>query len=282
MTNAQEWQGRVGNTWAEEWRLTDMSFAGLAAPLDAAIAAAAPSSGRALDIGCGAGVTSLALAAARPGLSIVGVDLSEQLVAVARARARGIANLDYRTGNVVDFAEATHGANRFDLAFSRHGVMFFADPAAAFRAIGGAIRPGGALVFSCFAAIARNPWAEEIAVAAGAAAPAPSPDGGYVPGPFAFSDPHFVRELLEQAGFSAPDPQLADYAYRTGEGVDAVERALHFFQRIGPAARLLAAIEPAQRAPVRERLRAFLAERERDGAVTFPAAAWIWTARVKG
>ena len=282
MTNAQEWQGRVGNTWAEEWRLTDMSFADLAGPLDAAIAAVAPASGRALDMGCGAGVTSIALAAARPGLAITGVDLSEQLVTVARERAKGLANLDYRAANVVDFALATRGEDRLDLAFSRHGVMFFGDPAAAFRAIGGAIRPGGALVFSCFADVAPNPWAKDIAVAAGGVALAAAPDGAYVPGPFAFSDPQFVHGLLEQGGFSAADPQLVHYVYRAGEGEDAVEQALYFFQRIGPAARLLAAIEPAARGPVRERLRAFLAERECDGAVTFPASAWIWTARAGG
>jgi len=282
VTNAQEWQGRVGNTWAEEWRLTDMSFAALAGPLNAAIAAAAPAKGRALDIGCGAGATSLALAAARPELAITGVDLSDQLVAVARDRGAGIANLDFRTANAVDFAQAIKGDARFDLAFSRHGVMFFPDPTVAFDGIAGAIRPGGALVFSCFADIARNPWAEEIAVAAGATAPAPAADGGYAPGPFAFSDPAFVRDLLERSGFATSEPQSVDYVYRAGEGPDAVGQALHFFQRIGPAARLLAAIAPEDRAPVRERLRAFLAARESDGVVSFPASAWIWTARVSG
>lgn len=276
MTDANEWRGRVGSTWADEWRLTDMSFAGLAAPLDAAIAAAAPAHGRALDIGCGAGATSLALAAARPGLEVLGVDLSEPLVAVARTRANGVANVAFRAANVTETVDMIGGGGSFDLAFSRHGVMFFPDPIPAFRAIRRALKPGAPLIFSCFADPARNPWVGSILAAVGvAAAPA---DCGYVPGPFAFADPVFVGNTLKKSYFIPEEPQLTDYIYRAGEGLDAAEMALHFFQRIGPAARLLAAAEPAERPAIQKQLRAFLTGQVRDGAVEFPASAWIWTA----
>ena len=86
MTSAGDWTGRVGHVWAAEWRRTDRSFADLARHLDAAIVHVAPDTGQALDIGCGAGTTSLALAEARPKLAITGIDLSDELVAIARQR----------------------------------------------------------------------------------------------------------------------------------------------------------------------------------------------------
>ena len=73
--DADAWRGSVGDVWSEEWRRTDRSFAGLARYLDATILAAAPAEGTAMDIGCGAGATSLALAEPRPDLTIVGTDI---------------------------------------------------------------------------------------------------------------------------------------------------------------------------------------------------------------
>ncbi|WEK43062.1 MAG: class I SAM-dependent methyltransferase [Candidatus Sphingomonas colombiensis] len=293
MTDALEWQGRVGDVWADEWRLTDLSFAPLARALDAAIAAAAPTQGRALDIGCGAGVTTLALAATRPGLNILGVDLSERLVAVARSRGKERAKVAFRVGDASRLGSEIGESERFDLAFSRHGVMFFADPPAAFSGIGEVLRPGASLVFSCFAELGRNPWVTDIAKVIGSDDPIASPnwegtfaqDGPgakYQPGPFAFADPLLVREILERGGFVPGEPQRIDFAYRVGEGDDHVAQALHFFQRIGPAARMLATVDPTKRVTIKERLAAFLAERARDGVVEFPASAWIWTARTKG
>ncbi|WP_298673411.1 trans-aconitate 2-methyltransferase [uncultured Sphingomonas sp.] len=292
MTDALEWRGRVGDVWADEWRFTDMGFAGLARVLDAAIAAGAPVQGRALDIGCGAGATTLALAAARPGLNILGVDLSERLVAVARSRGAERANVTFRVADASRLHSEPDAGDRFDLAFSRHGVMFFADPATAFRRIGEVLHPGAALVFSCFAELGRNSWVTEIAKVIGSGAPSPSlrPDAAsageirmaaYQPGPFAFADQALVRAILEQAGFVPGEPQRVDFDYRAGEGDDAAAQALHFFQRIGPAARILATMEPAERAEKKEQLAAFLAGQVRDGVVAFSASAWIWTARTK-
>src|SRR5690242_17548636 len=107
MTEARDWAGRVGDTWAAEWQRTDRSFGDLAARLNAAILAVAPDTGRALDIGCGAGATSLALAAARPRLQVTGADLSVEMLAVARARAAAHANLDFVAGDVLRIAAAT-------------------------------------------------------------------------------------------------------------------------------------------------------------------------------
>lgn len=267
MTTGSDWQGRVGDVWADEWQRTDRSFAGLAPALNAAILNAAPEAGLAIDIGCGAGATAIALAEARPGLTIEGVDLSPALIATASARGRSCANLAFRVGD-----SQALGARSAQLLFSRHGVMFFDDPVAAFASLRATLAPGGRLVFSCFRAPADNPWATLIGT--GSADPAP----GYVPGPFAFADADFVTELLRRGGWRDIATTPVDYAYIAGAGDDAVADACSFFSRVGPVSRALATAEPPARAQMLAALESALADRCRDNAVTFPAAAWIWTA----
>lgn len=270
MTAAFDWIGRVGDVWAQEWRRTDRSLAGLGAALNAEILAAAPEQGTAIDIGCGAGATSLALAAQRPGLSITGVDLSPALVAIARERAGGLANLHFAVADSQRLGE--RGAN---LMVSRHGVMFFADPVAGFTALRRAAAPGAALVFSCFRPRACNQWALVVDDAVGNAA---APASGYVPGPYGLADADFTRDTLVRAGWSGPAAHAVDFRYVAGAGPDPVEDALGFFSRIGSTARTLADAAPERREDLRASLRNALTGHVRDGVVAFDGGAWIWTA----
>lgn len=270
MTTSEDWAGRVGEAWADEWRRTDLSFAGLSPHLDAAILAAAPETGAAIDIGCGAGGTSIALAAARPKLSITGIDLSETLVEAARRRGTAHDNLTFRAGDATALGDVNA-----DLLFSRHGVMFFDDPIAAFARLRMAANDGARLVFSCFRDFALNPWAADAVTAiAGAAPPVP----GTTPGPFAFADRDRVAAILAASGWRG-EPQAIDYTHRAGEGSDAVGDAVAFFRRIGPAASKLRELDPAARDAGLARLRTLLETRLSNGAVDFPAAAWIWSCR---
>jgi len=273
MTDASAWTGRVGDVWAAEWRRTDRSFVNLSRHLDAEISAVAPMTGTALDIGCGAGATSLALAAARPALAITGVDLSAGLVAVARERAGGGTNPDFR---IADASNLRESLGNFDLLFSRHGVMFFADPVAGFTALRARAAAHAPFVFSCFQSPAENPWATDLAAALTGTAPTAAT--GYVPGPFALADRDTTAAILDDAGWRDATATAVDYTYVAGGGPDPVEDALAFFTRIGPAAAILAATPPQDRPALQDRLRAVLAPRLSGGAVTFPAAAWIWTA----
>lgn len=273
MTQAHDWAGLVGGTWASEWQRTDRSFAGLATSLDAAILAAAPDAGRALDIGCGAGSTSIALATARPNLNVTGADLSPALLTVARERAAALANLDFVEGDVLLTAAARAP---IDLLVSRHGVMFFADPVPAFAALHAAAAPDAHLVFSCFRAPADNAWASAVATAVTGSPPAPRTDA---PGPFAFADEARVATILTDSGWREARATPIDYTYRAGEGAEAIADAVSFFSRIGPAAPLLRELPPAAREAALARLAAVCADHHNDGAVEFPAAAWLWTAR---
>ncbi len=275
MTDITEWGGAIGDVWAREWRRTDRSFAAMAPSLDAAILANAREGDvRAVDIGCGAGATSLALAAARPDAHITGVDISPGLVAVARERAAGVTDLDFRVGDAIGEVAALAPV---DLFYSRHGVMFFPDPRASFTAFHDAAAPDGRLVFSCFRDISENAWAG--ALIAAAAGEAPPGDEGYVPGPFAFADPAFVDEMLNAAGWRDIAHQPVDYAYRAGEGPDPVGDALEFFRRIGPAARMLRVADPNEAPAMLEHLRDLLESRRTGNVIDFPAAAWIWSAK---
>lgn len=273
MTGATDWTGRVGDVWAQEWRRTDRSFADLAPHLDAAILAAAPGGAfTALDIGCGAGATAAALASRRPDAQVIGVDLSSPLLDVTRARFAGHANLHLRHG---DALAAVERAAPLDLLCSRHGVMFFPDPAAAFARLHAASRAGTALVFSCFAGIDDNPWATLLAD------PPPATEA-YSPGPFAFADPRWTTALLEEAGWRSAAPRLIRFSYIVGGGDDPIADAAAFLSRIGPAARLLRDADGAARQALLDRLHRRLAAQRNGATIAFPAAAWIWTARATG
>lgn len=270
MFSSDEWTGRTGDVWADEWRRTDRSFDGLSERLNAAILAAAPATGRAVDLGCGAGGTSISLAKARPDLAVTGLDISPALIAIAEKRGAGLDNLHF---DVADTSALAPTADT-DLFVSRHGVMFFADPVASFAAIRGAARPGGSLVFSCFRERAVNDWALLSDQLVGAA----PPPSGYLPGPFGFADQAFVTDLLTRNGWTNIAATAVDYHYVAGRGADPVADASDFFHRIGPVARTIAEQPADRRADLSARLRALLAEHASGDTVSFPAAAWIWTA----
>ena len=266
MTAAADWRARIGDVWAEEWRRTDRSLADLSRHLDAAILAAAPASTAVvLDVGCGAGATSAALAAARPDWTITGIDLSDALVAIARDR---VPSAGFRVADVATDPLPV----RPDLVVSRHGVMFFADPAAAFVRLHAAAAPGARLVFSCFRDRAANAFAGDLVTAVTGSAPVDSP--GYAPGPFAFARESRVATILAASGWPDAHADAIDFDYVAGEGHDPVGDAVSFLSRIGPLASIIASDPGA----LRPRLTAALARYVTGNRVVLPASAWIWRA----
>ncbi|MEI6642199.1 MAG: methyltransferase domain-containing protein [Novosphingobium sp.] len=269
MTSAQEWQGRVGQNWATEWERTDRSFAALTPHLLTAIAA--ESGERLLDIGCGAGELSIALATARPDAQVTGVDISAELVEAARSRTDGLANLAF---SVADASSWQADGAAPDLYVSRHGVMFFSNPPAAFAHLSAVAAPSARMVFSCFRAPSENLWAAEIARLLPPSQPAPPVD--FPPGPFAFADPDHVRGCLR--GWRDVTFQPLDFAYVAGSGVNPVADALSFFSRIGPAAAAVRTLPDKARAAFERGLLELVQSRHVGGRVCFPAAAWLVSA----
>lgn len=272
LTTATDWAGRVGEVWASEWQRTDRSFAMLTTELQRSVLKVAPTAGRFVEVGGGAGSVSLAIAAARPGAEVTTIDVSPALTTVAELRAEATANLAAMCGDALAVLPALAPV---DLIFSRHGMMFFADPAAALASLHDGASPGAALVFSCFRSRAENGWATETLPTS--VDLAEDVDDGR-PGPFAFADRRRVAALLASAGWQAAVARPVDYAYRAGAGSDPVGDACAFLSRIGPAAAALAHAAADDREARLAVLRAACERRRRGSAVDFPAAAWIWTA----
>jgi len=270
MTETIEWQGRVGDAWAEEWRRTDRT---LGPVNDALLARAVPlAPRRILDIGCGAGATSLALADALPEAAVTGIDLSDALLAAARERAGSRRSVAFEKG---DASTWRPDSGAFDLIVSRHGVMFFDEPDTAFAHLRSLTPADGRLLFSCFRARGENDWIaaqrpifERFAPAA-LSAPEPAV------GPFAFADPARIEQVLAAAGFAPPAIEPLDFDFVAGTGEDPIADAVHYFSRIGPIARLLAELGPGERRQALDHIADIAAARLADGLVRFRAAAWI-------
>lgn len=269
MTTGMDWQAQVGRSWADSYRLTDRSFSGLTERLLERIAERDGNS--VLDIGCGAGELALAVARQRPGAEVLGVDVSADLVAVASERGAMHGNARFA---LADAAQWRGDGFEPDLLVSRHGVMFFDDPPAAFANLHAAAQDGARLVFSCFREAAENPWAAEIAVLLGVA---PSADPK-APGPFAFADPNHVAAILTAGGWRDPQFEAVNFAYIAGKGEEPVDDALALFRRIGPAAAALRAMQGDDRTRAEGWLRDWLEEHRSGDLVAFSAAAWIVSA----
>lgn len=228
---------------------------------------------RVIDIGCGCGTTTLAFAK-RVGQTghVLGVDVSDPMLAVARDAGANLPQLD------VALADA--GSHSFsadaDLLVSRFGVMFFPDPPAAFANMRTALVSGGRTALVCWQPIERNPWISHI-MRAFPEAPVSMPDPDAGPGPFSLSDPDRTRELLTAAGFK--DVAVEPFETRVSLG-ETAEKALEAMTEVGGFSRMLAEAETdAQRTRLNDRARTFLENEYRDGAPTLDAAVWVLRAR---
>lgn len=223
---------------------------------------------RVLDIGCGAGQSTRDAARLATQGSVVGVDVSEELLRVARRRSEeaGLDNIAYELADaqVAPFPDA-----HFDLCISRFGTMFFADPAAAFANISRALRPGAGLAQLVWQARERNEWATAIqaALAPGGAASALAAPA------FSLADPAYATGLLSAAGFVSIEFAQVHEPVFYGADVDAAYAAVVGLF-LTPAARADPQIEATLR-----RVRALLSAHATAQGVLFDSRAWIVTAR---
>ncbi len=271
-----EWNGVIGQRWATGQQQVD----GIVRPFgNAALALADAQPGeRVLDVGCGGGDTALALAQrVGRGGQVLGVDVSQPLLAVARARAAAEALPQL----AFDEADASAAAlpTGLDLLFSRFGVMFFAQPEAAFAHLRRHLRPGGRCVFVCWRAPRDNPWAMAPLSAARQALGIvnPPPADPLAPGPFAFADGDRLQRILAGAGFDHIDVQRLDLPVRLG--ASAREAAAHTLH-IGPASRLLreagADKQPLLATAIEQALAPLAAA---DGSIDLTGSTWCVSAR---
>jgi SAM-dependent methyltransferase len=227
-----------------------------------------------LDVGCGCGETALQLAErVGPTGSVTGIDVAAVMLESARRRAAGFENVRFLNA---DAQTAPLPAARFDLVYSRFGMTFFADPEAAFANLRASLKPGGRLVFVCWQELARNPWLLVPSQAAAAHVPMPAPSPPDEPGPFSFSDPARVRQILAGAGFAEIAVDPLQYGLTVGGGV-SLDQAVGLMLEIGPTGAALRASREV-RSTVAGALRGALAPLETEGGVRMDAAVWIATA----
>jgi ubiquinone/menaquinone biosynthesis C-methylase UbiE len=269
------WNADAGQTWAKMQARMDLALTPVTAAL---FDLARPQPGeRVLDIGCGTGETTLALAAAvGDDGEALGLDISVPMLAVADARAEALDSLaEFREA---DAASVAGDADR-DLILSRFGVMFFDDPAAAFANIRSHAAPGGRLCFACWRMPADNGWATmAMRAVADLLPPAPLADP-LAPGPFAFADPERLEALLTSAGWTDITIHPHDFGMAVGQGDDPLSDAVDFSMRIGPAARAIREGGPDVVAAARTALAQLYAPYVSDGEVALPAAIWLVSAR---
>ncbi len=268
---AQAWNGYEGEHWAAHSDRYDSVNGGFNEFL--LTAAGIGERDRVLDVGCGNGqLTRLAAGRARLGRAS-GIDLSGPMLATARARAQaeGVSNVSFEQGDA-QVHPFPQGA--FDVVLSRFGVMFFADPVAAFANIGRALVPGGRLAFVCMAKLAGT----DLGTIFGAMAPyLPVPTGSDGTGPTSLADPAHTTSLLTGAGFRDITCAYVEADQIWGRDVpDAAE----FIAGWGPVKYHLEQVDPEAAARARDALTDALGAFAEPDAVRLRGAAWLVTAAI--
>jgi SAM-dependent methyltransferase len=258
------------SAWAEVREALELQLAPLGRR---ALAALAPHPGESvLDIGCGGGETALELAqAVAPDGTVVGVDLSASVLAFARRGAKGCERVRFvqADAQVFPFEPAS-----FDAAFSRFGVMFFADPTAAFINIRLSLRPNGRLAFVCWRALEENQLDILPLRAASAHLPPQPVHDPDAPGPFALANAGRVRGILERAGFEEIEITARDEQVGSGD----LDTMLAVCSRVGALGKILRE-NPELRAATLPAVRSALAAHDGPDGVRLNAATWVVTAR---
>jgi len=273
--NAEDWAGDTGDTWL---KYADR-FESMLSPVGNAFldqASFAPGE-RVVDMGCGAGGTSLAIASrVGPGGSVTGLDISEALIAESRRRAAaaGLSNAHFVVG---DASVTLPEGAPFDRLFSRFGSMFFADPPAGFANMHRMLRSGGRIDLAVWASPQENAWllgARDI-LARFVDLPPQDPEA---PGPVALADPERVRRLLTGAGFSGIEQTLWRGPQLVGGKGSTPASAAEFMMEAMPTANAVRAAPDDIKARIREELIEMLATYDDGSGVQVPAAAWFASA----
>ncbi len=266
------WNGPVGKSWARNQQVLDAMMEPLSAI--ALKESGAGSVDRILDIGCGCGATSLALA--NLGASVTGIDVSEPMLDIARKRAAATEN----PANFVLADALTHSFDKsYSLLFSRFGVMFFVDPVAAFKNLSTAINQSGRLCFICWRPAEENAWVRVPMAAAAGYLPSLPVTDPHAPGPFAFSDRDYVASVLSLAGFRNINIESVDQALAVSESPD-IDQAIEFYEHIGPMARLLSELDEPVRVKAIDSIREAVQPFMTSQGLSLDGACWLVKAQL--
>jgi SAM-dependent methyltransferase len=272
---AEEWAGAMGDRWLANLDRLE----GMIAPIGEALMTRAGfrSGEHVVDVGCGAGGTSIDIALqVEPQGSVLGIDISPRLIeaAVRRSQDAKLGNIRFRCA---DAASAHADGPLCDRLFSRFGLMFFADAPAAFANLHTLLRAGGRVDFSVWTPARDNAWVAQMMAIIAQYVELPAPVRR-APGPFALDDPLYVRQLLEHGGFEAiqidvwkGDQLIAGAGASPGEATDFVFEAMSF-------GKLLEDASPEICSRVRGELTGLFARHHRAEGVRMAASAFLVSA----
>lgn len=269
------WNGPQGQNWVKQNHLTDHMYDPFG---DRAIECAALRPGeRIIDVGCGCGKTTNALAdKVSPGGHVTALDVSIPMLEVARDRMS-------RKNDLVDFVCADAATYPFepesyDVLFSQFGLMFFHNPEEAFCNFNRALRPGGRIVFICWRHPKFNPW---LMIPFDAVRPfvpdMPKPSPDVTASPFTMAPKERLEKLISGAGFKNVRLEVFDCPTRMGQG--SLDECLNFVADFSnPVATALRQIDPVEHAKVLAAVRSAVAPYHNGETLELPASAWIASA----
>jgi ubiquinone/menaquinone biosynthesis C-methylase UbiE len=268
---ARSWNGAAGHAWVEEQETLDRVLQPFEDLLVEAVATGP--GGRVLDVGCGTGSTTVAVARLLGAQGrCTGIDISDPMIAAARERVEREgppASFIHADAQIHEFEPAS-----FDMIISRFGVMFFDDPVQAFANLRRAARKGAGIRFVCWRSAAENPF---MTTAERAAAPLlpnlPARQPG-APGQFAFADRNRVHAILEQSGWTGIEIRPIDVACALPQ-----KELVRYLARLGPVGRALQEADDRTRRQVIETVRPAFDSYVHGGEVRFASACWMVSAR---
>ena len=268
------WSGKGGDYWVEKQSEMDIMLNPLGEK--ALTKLDLKSNSDVLDIGCGCGATTLEIAKKVSEGTVTGLDISVPMLDKAESEAsiQGIANVDFK---VVDVQVDQLASEKYDYVYSRFGVMFFDDPYEAFKNIFSSIKEGGELSFVCWQDPSLNPWQSlSVQVIRGYLdMPSPPPRS---PGPFAFHEKDYVKEILEKSGFSniSFDDNQEDITMFSGK---SLQEASEDYLAINPVVTEMLKDSPDDlKAEIVESLKEAFSEFHKGDGLVFPSATWVVSA----
>ena len=268
------WSGKGGDYWVEKQSEMDIMLNPLGEK--ALTKLDLKSNSEVLDIGCGCGATTLEIAKKVSEATVTGLDISVPMLDKAESEAsiQGIANVDFK---VVDVQVDQLASEKYDYVYSRFGVMFFDDPYEAFKNIFSSIKKGGELSFVCWQDPSLNPWQSlSVQVIRGYLdMPSPPPRS---PGPFAFHEKDYVKEILEKSGFSniSFDDNQEDITMFSGK---SLQEASEDYLAINPVVTEMLKDSPDDlKAEIVESLKEAFSEFHKGDGLVFPSATWVVSA----
>jgi SAM-dependent methyltransferase len=270
---AEYWNARAGEHWAANHERYDELLGGYGRAAISALDVEADE--HVLDVGCGSGGMTLDIARLlAPRGTVVGIDLSRQMIAVARERAaaEGLTNLEFVEGDVLTHPFEPASFHAFT---SRFGVMFFDDPTAAFSRLAELLMPAGRAAFCCWQHVAENEWLTIPMDAIAAHVTLPAPGDPHAPGPFALADADRLRAILESSGFSDVMIEPVQMDQRVGSDADD---AVRFVMGRSSVQALFVDVPDGTREAATASVAEALGPHARDGGVFLGGAAWLVTA----